>query len=144
MKGKIAALAALALACGLAMGQERPQAYEFKDGVAIGKAEGKTLDEAWAAVTKTLMVMNWNIPAADKASGTLTARKGIPAGASWTNLKEEEMPSAQIIINAAGGVVEILARWQNPRNTGAPFVSYKKDRKKFLDTFFSKVTEALK
>jgi len=139
---RFAALAALVVVCGLAMGQEAP-GYILKDGVAEWRTTGKTLDEVWAAMTKVLMLMNWNISTAEKSSGILAAYKSL-GKAAWTDLKQNEMPSVNIVVNVIDDSVEIMARWENPRNTGAPFISYKKDRKKFYDSLFSKLVEAIK
>jgi len=82
MKHFLAALVALLLSCGLAIGQEKPQEqqppdttypfeYEGKSGIA--KFAGKSYDEVWGAVIRSLVASNYKVTLSEKDAGLIEA-----------------------------------------------------------------------
>ena len=68
-------LIALVLLSSLAIGQDKPWSAEYEKGVGTASFQNVSLDQAWSAAVKTLMMDKYRVTSSEKTSGTLTAER---------------------------------------------------------------------
>ena len=140
MKGKIAALAAVVVVCGLAMAQTKPPAYSVKDGIAEWATRpGQDINAVWTAIQKVLVGMKWSTDIIEKDSWKITAHQ---AHGSFSTIGKDEadMPRVEITL-IEGAPATLMARWYIA-GSGLKF-GWGHEKKKFYQKFFSKLEEEL-
>ena len=130
-----AAATMLALAFGMAMGQEKPLDYTVKKGIAAWSTDGHTIGSAWPAIFKTLALMGYKAKMSDRDGGILEAIYDS-AGASLMNLEEKDMSAVSIIAAEAAGALKLTVKWK--WGVGSPA-----NAKKFYQKFFAILAENL-
>jgi hypothetical protein len=99
-------------------------------GVAKWGISGKTEDEVWDAVMKSLVFINQTTATGDKPSGIITAKR----------------PGALIhfLITASDSGVDLFGKWEFVPGEKMQFSTPFSQTKKFFNELFPKVKEALK
>jgi hypothetical protein len=140
MSKPLAAVAALVVVCGLAMGQTKPPAYTVKDGIAEWAAQpGKDMNSIWTAIQKVLIGMKWSTDIIEKDSWKITAHQ---AHGSFATIGKDEadMPRVEITL-IEGAVPTLMGRWYIA-GSGFKF-GWGSTKKKFYQKFFLKLEEEL-
>jgi hypothetical protein len=135
---RFAALAALVVVCGLAIGQARPPAYTVKDGIAEWAAQpGQDMGRIWTAIQKVLIGMKWSTDIIEKDSWKITAHQAHGSFAT-IGKGEADMPRVEITL-IEGAPATLMARWYIA-GSGLKF-GWGHEKKKFYQAFFSKLEE---